>query len=104
MIKLILILQIANNNLENAKGLFKHAVKNKVSSLIKDLIILETTYFDKIFNSDSEATEVLYDVYNNYIEVVAGVEIEHMDNIRLIIEAYKKDQYSIEGIVKKILK
>lgn len=98
--------QVLNFRLNNglAKGLFSQALKQLVKNLCAQLIKIESKYFDKFLNESEESTFVVYETYDNFMKTVANVPIWDMENITKIIEAYQKDQKSIEGITKKILR
>jgi len=65
----------------------------------------EKQSFDDWLNSEAGSqAEAIYDVYNDFLKIVAKVEIQDMVNIGRLIEAYKKDPKSINGLCKKILK
>jgi vacuolar-type H+-ATPase subunit D/Vma8 len=100
----IVINQIALNNNEAIKhtNFYKKSLKQKLNLLMPELIKCENEY-DEFFNKLEDSTSHVYDVYENYTKAVASVPIWDAENITLIIEAYKKDQKSIEGICKKIL-
>lgn len=101
----IIINQIALNNNESIKHtpFYKKDLKNRLNMLLTELYKHETEY-DKFFEKESESTGHVYDAYENYIKTVSSVPIWECENISLIIEAYKKDPKSIEGICKKILR
>ena len=59
-----------------------------------------TSFFNKVEGSTCE----VYNIYDNYIKAIASIPIYDAHNIITIINAYKKDSKSIEGICRKILK
>ena len=82
---------------------YKGILKNRLNQLLPELYKCETDY-DSFFNKVEESTSVVYDVYDTYLKAVASIPIWECQNITSIIEAYKKDPKSIQGIVNKILK
>lgn len=101
----ILANQIALNNNEAIKhtAFYKKPLKTPLNNVLIRLYECEHEY-DEFFSKESESVSHCYDVYDNYIKSVASVPIWECRNITDIIEAYKKDPKSIEGIVKKILR
>lgn len=81
---------------------YKGMLKNRLNQLLPELYKCSTD-FDAFFNSVEESTEVVYEVYENYTKAIASIPIWECENITSIIEAYKKDPKSIQGIVNKIL-
>jgi hypothetical protein len=57
-----------------------------------------------MFSEKEEASQVIYDVYDNFIKTVSNVPIWEMQNVTQILEAYEKNPKSIEGVVRKVLK
>jgi hypothetical protein len=96
--------QIALNQLEQIKftPYYKQSLKNKLNSVLVELIKVEANHYDKFFDRDSDATDAVYSVFDKFIKKVSEIAIYDMENICHIIDAYKKDQKSIEGIVNKI--
>lgn len=101
----IVVNEIAKNANHEIKftPYYKGILKNRLNQLLPELYKCEPDY-DEFFNSVEESTSVVYDAYNNYIKAVSSIPIWDCENITLIIEAYKKDSKSINGIVTKILK
>jgi len=95
--------QIALNHNEAIKHtpFYKKELKQKINLLLPILIKAEKEY-DDFFNNIEDSTSEVYKVYDDYIKAVASVPIYDAKNITMIIEAYKKDPKSIDGIVKKI--
>lgn len=105
IIKTIIINQIAlnyNDELRHTKY-FKHGLKQKINLLLPELIKCEKEY-DEFYEKAEQGTSNIYDEYDQFIQSISSVPIWECKNIRLIIEAYKIDSKSIEGIVNKILK
>ena len=96
--------QIALNQLEQIKytPYYKQALKNKLNSVLVELIKAEQNHYDKFFERDDNATDAVYAVFDTFIKKVSEIAIYDMENICHIIDAYRKDQKSIEGIVNKI--
>ncbi len=67
-----------------------------------ELIKAEANHYDKFFERDSDSTDFVYSVFDTFIKKVSEIAIYDMENICHIIDAYRKDQKSIEGIVNKI--
>lgn len=86
------------------KSFFTGTFKMFCNNFIKQLIEIESKHFDKAMDKQEEAVTVCYDVMDAFYKDVASVPIWDMQNIATIINAYKKDPKSIEGICKKILK
>lgn len=82
---------------------FKGILKNRINQLLPELYKCVPDY-DSFFNRHEESTEVVTEIYENYTKAIASVPIWECENITSIIEAYKKDPKSINGIVNKILK
>ena len=101
----IVVNQIALNNNEAIKHTpyYKKELKQKLNLLMPELIKCEPEY-DAFFDKVEDSTAHVYNVYETYIKTVASVPIWDAENITKIIEAYKKDAKSIEGICNKILK
>jgi len=97
--------QIALNHNEAIKHTpyYKQDLKHKINILMPVLIKAEPEY-DAFFNSVEGSTTQVYDAYDQFIKQVASVKIWDCENITAIIEAYKKDKKSLQGLVKKILR
>ena len=97
--------QIALNHNEAIKftPYYKRELKQKINMLLPVLIKAEPDY-DAFFSRIEGSTTEVYDVYNKFIESVASVPIWDCANITAIIEAYKKDPKSLQGLVNKILR
>ena len=89
---------------QTAGNVFKQVLKHKAKNFIDELIKVEKTLYNGFFEAKEESAVQVYEVYDNFISDVASVAIYDMENISKIIQAYKKDPKSIEGIVNKILK
>ena len=97
--------QLALNHNESLKHtpIYKQALKNKLNNLLSELVKYEKDY-DEFFNKAEGSTCEVYNIYDNYIKAIASIPIYDAHNIITIINAYKKDSKSIEGICRKILK
>ena len=82
---------------------FKGILKNRLNQLLPELYKAQKDY-DDFFNAVEESAEVVYQVYEDFTKAISSVPIWDCENITKIIEAYKKDPKSIQGIVNKILK
>jgi len=82
---------------------FKGILKNRLNQLLPELYKCSPDY-DSFFNKVEESTEIVTQVYEDYTKAIASIPIWECQNITAIIEAYKKDPKSIQGIVNKILK
>ena len=85
-----------------ADNWFKNILLKFTNNFIIKLREVEWKYFDKMFEKESEAATVVYEVYDNYIKTISNVPIWEMQNVINILDAYNKDAKSIEGIVNKI--
>lgn len=101
----IIINEIAKNANHEIKftKYYKGILKNRLNQLMPELYKCEPDY-DEFFKQVEDSTGVVYEIYDNFIKAIASVPIWECQNITKIIEAYKKDPKSIEGIVNKILK
>ena len=101
----IIINQIALNHNEAIKHTpyYKKELKQELNLLIPELLKAEKDY-DEFFDKIEDSTSEVYQVYDEFIKAVASVPIFDCQNVKLIIDAYKKDPKSIEGICKKILR
>lgn len=101
-----ILCQILQNYLINAKGdnYYKKGLKFACNSFLKQLVNVEKYVYDLFFEKSEDNTVVVYELADKFYKEVANVTIYDMDNILKIIQAYKKDGKSIEGIVNKILK
>lgn len=98
--------QIALNQLEEIKhtGYYKQSLKNKINSVLPELIKAEQQHYDKFFESLSDSTGQVYQVFENFIKRISKIPIYDMENICYMIDAYDKDAKSMNGITNKILK
>lgn len=98
--------QIALNQLEAIKhtNYFKGSLKNKINLVLPELIKAEKDHYDKFFESNSDSTDHVYQVFENFIKRISQVPIYDMENICYMIDAYDKDSKSMNGITNKILR
>jgi hypothetical protein len=98
--------QIALNQLEAIKhtGYYNKELKQKLNLVLPLLIKAEEKHYDKFFESLSDSTDQVYKVFENFIKRISQIPIYDMENICYIIDAYDKDQKSMNGITNKILK
>lgn len=103
---LVINAQVLNNRLSDAliQGIFKQSLKNKAKLFLDELLKVEAEYYDKFFNDIEDSTIQVYDVYEKFFNTISNVPIYEMENISTMLEAYKKDKKSIEGICRKILR
>lgn len=96
----IIVNQIALNHNEDLKhtSFYKHALKQKLNSLMPELIKCEPEY-DAFFNKLENSTTEVYNEYDLFIKAIASVPIWDCRNIRLIIEKYYSDPASLEKIL-----
>jgi hypothetical protein len=88
---------------ELANKVFKQTLKQKAKTFLDELIKVEKIYND-FFDAKEESTVAVYDVYDNFMKEMAQVPIYDMESIAYVLQAYRKDPKSIQGITKKILK
>ena len=98
--------QIALNQLENIKhtSYYNGLLKNKLNGIIPELIKKEYEHYDKFFEAESEATDVVYKVFEDFIKKISTIPIYNMESLSIVIDAFNKDKNSIEGICKKVLR
>ena len=98
--------QIALNQLEAIKHTpyYKQSLKNKINAVLPELIKAEQEHYDKFFEKESDSTDHVYQVFENFIKCISKVPIYDMENICYMIDAYGKDGKSMNGITNKILK
>jgi hypothetical protein len=99
--------QVMLNLLHDAKadGLFARQLKARTNLFVSELLHTEKQTFDDWLNSDAESqAEAIYDVYNDFLKIVAKVEIQDMVNIGQIIEAYRANPKNAAKLCKYLLK
>jgi len=87
-----------------SKSFFTGAFKNLVNNFISKLVEVETKHFDRAIEKEEVATNVIYNVADEYYKMVASVHIKDMQNHITMHNAYEKNKPSMEGICRKILK
>jgi hypothetical protein len=85
------------------KSFFTGSFKNFCNNFINHLIQIENKYFDKAIDKEEKSVTEIYKIMDAFLKDVSKVPVWEMQNISTIINAYKKDPKSIEGICKKIL-
>ena len=95
---------VCTHFLEEARHLplFEKSLKNKVNLALKELL-KASQYFEQLEEAKEDSAIDVHDTFWDFIKEISKVEIYNMDNMRLIIEAYRKDPKRLESIVKKIL-
>lgn len=95
--------QIALNKNEAIRHtqFYKREIKKRINLLLPELISAEKD-FDAFFNNVEDSTVQVYEVYDKFIEAVASIPIWECGNLTAVIEAFKKDPKSMQGIVNKI--
>lgn len=83
---------------------FGQKLKQKAKIFLDELKIVEQKFYNDFLDKKEDSTCGVYDVYDNFIKEISETEIYDMQNITMLIKAYKKDKKSLEGICKKILK
>lgn len=83
---------------------FKHRLKKILNQLIPELEKAEKNEFDQFFDEQENITDELYDVQREMTRQLSTLGLMHFQNVSEIIQAYKKDPKSIQGIVNKINK
>ena len=96
--------QLALNFNEELKGtkFYKQDLKFALNKLNPILIKAEISEYDKMFDKKENDVVQLYSVVENITNDLANLGIEHYNNIRHILDAYRKDPKSIQGIINKI--
>jgi len=83
---------------------YNKELKQKINLVLPLLIKAEQHHYDKFFESLSDSTDHVYQVFETFIKRISQVPIYDMENICYMIDAYDKDQKSMNGITNKILK
>jgi len=98
--------QIALNQLEAIKHTpyYNKELKQKINLVIPLLIKAEQEHYDKFYNALSDSTDQVYQVFETFIKQISKIPIYDMENICYMIDAYNKDQKSMNGITNKIIK
>lgn len=104
LIKLIFLCQILANDLHEfcLRAKIFVPLRNKIKNLIPDLLRFSEKHFDKADENAPEQARLIYDTADNFLNVISKVEINDYNAIVYLIEAYKKDPKSLNGIANKI--
>lgn len=86
------------------KSFFTGAFKNFVHNFISKLVEIETKYFDRAISKEEQATNVIYNIQDEFYKMAASVHVKDMRNYITMHHAYEKNKPSMEGICRKILK
>ena len=102
----VLAMQISSNTITDLQGfkVFKNSLKMHINRAIDALKEVEIEHYDNFFKAKENETSGVYEVYENFIKVIAQVPIYDTENLLLMYEAYKKDPKSMQGITNKILR
>jgi hypothetical protein len=103
---IIITSQILLNRLSDYKADYplKQILKQNANRLLENLQRIEREYYDELDTVASEQMDVCYNVTDTFVQKIAGVDLADMENVMMIIEAYRKDPKAIEIITKKIMK
>ena len=85
-------------------GYYNKELKQKLNLVLPLLIKAEQEHYDKFFEKESDSTDHVYQVFENFIKRISKVPIYDMENICYMIDAYDKDKKSMNGIANKILR
>lgn len=103
---IIITSQILLNRLSDYKADYplKLILKQNTNRLLENLKQIEKEYYDELDTVATEQMDVCYNVTDEFVQKISGVDLADMQNVMMIIDAYRKDPSSIEGIIKKILR
>jgi hypothetical protein len=103
---IIITSQILLNRLSDYKADYplKQTLKQNANRLLENLQRIEREYYDELDTVASEQMDVCYNVTDTFVQKIAGVDLADMENVMMIIDAYRKDPKEIEIITKKIMK
>jgi hypothetical protein len=103
---IIITSQILLNRLSDYKADYplKQILKQNTNRLLENLQRIEREYYDELDTVASEQMDVCYNVTDTFVQKIAGVDLADMENVMMIIDAYRKDPKAIEIITKKIMK
>jgi len=107
IVKCIISSQLALHANEQVKytKYYKHELKRRLNSSIKELIASEKTGFDTFIDSDIEVQAIaVHDVLFMLIEQIGLLDFPQYPDIIEMINAYLLDEKSMMGITKKIIK
>lgn len=102
---IIITSQILLNRLSDYKADYplKMILKQNTNRLLENLKQIEREYYDELDTVASDQMDICYNVSDDFIEKIAGVDLAEFENIMMIIDAYRKDPKAIEIITKKIM-
>jgi hypothetical protein len=103
---IIITSQILLNRLSDYKADYplKLILKQNTNRLLENLKQIEKEYYDELDTVATDQMDVCYNVTDEFVQKISGVDLDDMQNVMMIIDAYRKDPSSIEGIIKKILR
>jgi hypothetical protein len=103
---IIITSQILLNRLSDYKADYplKLILKQNTNRLLENLKQIEKEYYDELDTVATDQMDVCYNVTDEFVQKISGVDLADMQNVMMIIDAYRKDPSSIEGIIKKILR
>ena len=101
----ILITQLCLFMNEQIKGTnyYVKSLKNRGNLFLKELIKVEYIY-DEMYNDKEESCTEVTNIVQDLVIKIGELGFENYGQLSLMIDAYKKDPKSIEGITRKILK
>ncbi len=77
-------------------------LKNYGNLYLKALMKREK-FFDELENLKEDQAIGVHDVFYDYIKAISTVNIQDMECIALIVEAYHKDKKKLEKVINEIL-
>jgi hypothetical protein len=103
---IIITSQILLNRLSDYKADYplKLILKQNTNRLLENLKQIEKEYYDELDTVATDQMDICYNVTDEFVQKISGVDLADMQNVMMIIDAYRKDPSSIEGIIKKILR
>lgn len=81
---------------------YKHGLKAALKKSTELLIKAEATDYDKIFDSQADATTALYNITEQLAKTLLKVNIRDYNELCEVVSAYVTDPKSITGLAKKI--
>ena len=103
---IIITSQILLNRLSDYKADYplKLILKQNTNRLLDNLKRIECEYYDELDTVATDQMDICYNVNDTFVQKIAGVDFADMQNVMMIIDAYRKDPKAIEIITKKIMK
>lgn len=83
---------------------YKQDLKQKLNQLQPVLAKAELEEYDKFFNTAERASSDTYKAMMEMVQEITSLGLFEFNNIRDIIQAYKKDPKSVYDIAKKVNK